>query len=163
VSTLGFVVKAPAVWGSLAVLVLAVILALVQPAPHLYVLVGLGIVTFVACAAGRLALASYVAKKPAPAAWGMEGEHQRTVFHQGSRAEPAREMVSAQSFHDLLRQVRNLADRSAMTVELLERPDIEPEKLRRELHNQRAQFEHLSKALGRLDDEVRGQEQQRGQ
>ena len=59
-AVLHFVLKGPAVWGG--VLALGLFLGLREPMSQGLLLIGLGAVAFVACAVGRLLLASYLAR-----------------------------------------------------------------------------------------------------
>ena len=84
-SAAGFVLRAPAVWGSLVVLVLTTVLAAVQPAPLLFVLVGLCIVTFVVCGAARLTLLAPTVTVARLKREASGGDHQRGEHQQGTR------------------------------------------------------------------------------
>ncbi len=57
-----FVLKGPTVWGGLLAFALGLLLGLREPMAQGLLLIGLGAVAFVACLAGRLLLASHLAR-----------------------------------------------------------------------------------------------------
>ena len=70
-AVLHFMLKGPAIWGGFIALALGFLLGLREPMPQGLLLIGLGAVAFVACAVGRLLLASYLARTNRLSASGM--------------------------------------------------------------------------------------------
>ena len=59
-AVLHFVVKGWTVWAGLLTLALGLLLGLREPMPQGVLLIGMGVLAFVACLVGRLLLASYL-------------------------------------------------------------------------------------------------------